>query len=109
MLQQLMTVNRFISLAPDDPDNSDTDTEPTEPRIADKPHDDVSAVSDDTVYYDANDDTPYFQQGLSLPHVRSGKLQSLLTFWMSMGCYNLVINLTQPSVRQRDRNSTGHG
>ena len=60
MLQQLMTANRFVSLAPDDPDNSDTDPEPTEPRIADKPQDDVSAVSDDTVYYEANGDTPLF-------------------------------------------------
>ena len=67
MLQQLRTVNRFVSLAPDDPDNSDTDTEPTEPRTVDKPHDDVSAVSDDTVYYEANDDTPYFQAGAEPP------------------------------------------
>ena len=58
MLQQLRTVNRFVSLTPDDPDDSDTDTEPTEPRTVDKPHDDGSAVSDDTVYYEANDDTP---------------------------------------------------
>ena len=58
-----MTVNRFVSLAPDDPDNSETDTEPTEPHVTDKPQDDVSAVSDDTVFYDANDDTPYFQVG----------------------------------------------
>jgi hypothetical protein len=58
-----MTVNRFVSLAPDDPDNSETDTEPAEPHVTDKPQDDVSAVSDDTVFYDANDDTPYFQAG----------------------------------------------
>ena len=101
MLQQLITVNRFVSLAPDDPDNSDTDTEPTEPRTADKPHDDVSAVSDDTIYYEANDDTPYFQAGGEPPHVRSGKLQSLLTSEMSMECYNSVINLTQPSALSR--------
>ena len=70
MIQQLMTENRFISLAPDDPDDSDTDTEPTEPRTTERPHDDVSAVSDGTVYYDAweaDDDTPYFQQGAEPP------------------------------------------
>ena len=60
MLQQLMTENRFVSLAPDDPDNSDTDPEVTEPRSANKPQDEGSSVSDDTVYYDAQDDTPYF-------------------------------------------------
>ena len=65
MLQQLRTVNRFVSLTPDDPDNSDTDTEPTESRTVDKPHDD--GVSDDTVYYEANDDTPYFQAGAEPP------------------------------------------
>ena len=65
-----MTENRFISLAPDDPDDSDTDTEPTEPCITERPHDDVSAASDGTVYFDAweaDDDTPYFQQGAELP------------------------------------------
>ena len=67
MLQQLMTVNRFVSLAPDDPDNSDTDPEVTEPHIANKPQDDVSTVSDDTVYYEAHDDTPYFQTGAEPP------------------------------------------
>ena len=95
MLQQLMTVNRFVSLAPDDPDNSDTDPEVTEPHIANKPHDDVSTVSDDTVYYEAHDDTPYFKQGLSPPHVRRGKLPGLLTSEMSMECYASAITLTQ--------------
>ena len=67
MLQQLMTENRFVSLAPDDPDNSDTDPEVTEPHIANKPQDEGSTVSDDTVYYEANDDTPYFQTGAEPP------------------------------------------
>jgi hypothetical protein len=67
MFRQLMTTNRFVSLAPDDPDNSETETEPAEPRITDKPQDDVSAVSDDTVFYDANADTPYFQAGTEPP------------------------------------------
>ena len=59
--------NRFVSLAQDDPDNSDTDTDQTEPRIADKPLDDASAASEDTLYYDANDDTPYFLTGTEPP------------------------------------------
>ena len=65
-----MTENRFISLAPDDPDDSDTDMEPTEPCVTEKPREDASADSDDTVYFDAweaDDDTPYFQQGAELP------------------------------------------
>ena len=68
---QQMTENRFISLAPDNPDDSDTDTEPTEILIIrERPHDDVSAASDGTEYYyavEANDDTPYFQQGAEPP------------------------------------------
>ena len=71
MIQQLMTENRFISLAPDDPDDSDTDMEPTEPCITERPHDDVSAASDGTrstlMLWEADDDTPYFQQGAELP------------------------------------------
>ena len=80
MLQQLMTENRFVSLAPDDPDNSDTDPEVTEPHISDKPRDDVSTVSDGTVYYEVNDDTPYFQTGAEPPHERNGKLPTPINF-----------------------------
>ena len=97
MFRQLMTTNRFVSLAPDDPDNSETETEPAEPRIKDKPQDDVSAVSDDTVFYDANDDTPYFQAGTEPPRVSSGKLQRLLISMMSMECCVSAINWTKPS------------
>ena len=70
MLQQLMASNRFISLVPDDPDDSDTDIEPTEPAIPDKTSDDVSVDNDQSVYFDAletDDDTPYFQQGAEPP------------------------------------------
>ena len=67
MFRQLLTVNRIVSLVLDDPDNSETETEPAEPRITDKPQDDVSAVSDDTAFYDANDDTSYIQAGTELP------------------------------------------
>ena len=65
-MQQLMAENRFISLAPDDPDDSDTDSEPTRILVTERPHDDASAASDATQYYDVvddEDDTPYFQQG----------------------------------------------
>ena len=57
-----MTENRFVSLAPDDPDNSDTDPEVTEPHSANKPQDEGSTVSDDTVYYDAQDDTISYRE-----------------------------------------------
>ena len=56
-----MTENRFMSLAPDDPDDSDTDMEPTEPCVTEKPREDASADSDHSVYFDAreaDDDTP---------------------------------------------------
>ena len=67
MLQQLLASNRFISLARDDPDDSDTDTDQTEQRLADNPQDEASAASDDTLYYEANDDTPYFLTGTEPP------------------------------------------
>ena len=65
-----MTANRFISLATDDPDDSDTDIEPTVPCITEKPREDTSADSDQSVYFDAleaDDDTPYFLQGTEPP------------------------------------------
>ena len=65
-----MTENRFISLATDDPDDSDTDIEPTVPCITEKPREDTSADSDQSVYFDAleaDDDTPYFLQGTEPP------------------------------------------
>ena len=72
MLQQLMVSNRFVSLATDDPDNSDTDTDLTEPDTTDKPPDETSAASEDTLYYDANDDTPYFLAGTEPPQGAMG-------------------------------------
>ena len=63
-------LNRFISLATDDPDDSDTDIEPTVPFITEKPREDTSADSDQSVYFDAleaDDDTPYFLQGTEPP------------------------------------------
>ena len=66
MFQQLMVSNRFVSLAPDDPDNSDTDTDQTEPDTTGKPPDEASAASEDTLYYDANDDAPYFLAGTKM-------------------------------------------
>ena len=66
MMQQMMAENRFISLAPDDPDDSDTDSEPSSMQVAAKPHDEASAPSDATEYHDVDDgeqDNPYFQLG----------------------------------------------
>ena len=65
-----MTANRFISLATDDPDDSDTDIEPTVPCITEKTREDASADSDQSIYFDAleaDDDTPYFLQGTEPP------------------------------------------
>ena len=97
MLQQLLTTNRFVSLAPDDPDNSDTDPEATEPHIVNKPQDDVSTVSDDTVYYLLMMAPPTSKQGLNLSQEKSGKSPSLLISKILMECYALATNLTQIS------------
>ena len=89
MLQQLMTPNRFISLASPDPDDSDTDIEPTEPTVPDKTVEDVS-VDSETEYFDAletDDDTPYFQQGAEPPQGSSGKLPHLSISSMYMGSH----------------------
>ena len=70
MMQQLMAANRFISLAPDDPDDSDPDEDTTELLITEKPLDNLSAGSEGTEYYDpldGDEDTPYFQQGTEPP------------------------------------------
>ena len=88
MIQQLMTENRFISLAPDDPDDSDTDMEPTEPCVTEKPREDASADSDDTVYFDAweaDDDTPYFQQGAELPTREEWEIAAPIDFSDAQG------------------------
>ena len=58
-----------MSLASPDPDDSDTDIEPTEPTVPDKTVEDVS-VDSETEYVDAletDDDVPYFQQGAEPP------------------------------------------
>ena len=62
-LEQLRVGIRFHSLAFDDPDNSDTETEQTSRPSAEKPHGDASAASDETVYFDVTDDALYFQAG----------------------------------------------
>ena len=70
MIQQLLTANRFIPLATDDPDDSDPDTEPNVPCITEKAREDASADSDQSIYFDAleaEDDTPYFLQGSEPP------------------------------------------
>ena len=70
MMQQLKAANRFISLAQDDPDDSDSDEDAAELTITDKPPDNLSAGSEGTEYYDpfdGDDDTPYLQQGAEPP------------------------------------------
>jgi len=47
-----MTPNKFISLASPDPDDSDTDIEPTEPTAPDKTVEDM-LVDSETEYFDA--------------------------------------------------------
>ena len=92
-----MTENRFFPLVPDDPDNSDTDPEVTEPHIADKPQDDVSTVSEGTVYSITRLTMipPTSKQEPSLPHERNGKLPTLLTSGISTACYASAINWMQ--------------
>jgi len=53
MIQQLMAANRFIPLATDDPDDSDTDIEPMVPCITEKTREDASANSNQSIYFDA--------------------------------------------------------
>ena len=67
MIQQLRVGNRFHSLATDDPDNSDTDTDQTSRPSAEKTHGDASTASDETEYFDATDDALYFQAGTDPP------------------------------------------
>ena len=70
MMQQLKTANRFISLTPYDPDDSDTEEEADELTIIDKPQDNLSAGSEGTEYFDTfdgYDDMPYPQQGTEPP------------------------------------------
>ena len=97
MFQQLMVSNRFVSLAPDDPDNSDTDTDQTEPDTTGKPPDEASAASEDTLYYDANDDTPYFLAGTEPPLESNGTLQHTSTSRTSMALPTSLIKWMQPS------------
>ena len=69
-MQQLKTANRFISLTPYDPDDSDTEEEADELTIIDKPQDNLSAGSEGTEYFDTfdgYDDMPYPQQGTEPP------------------------------------------
>ena len=51
MMRQLQTANRFISLTPYDPDDSDTEDEADELTITDKPQDNLSAGSEGTEYF----------------------------------------------------------
>ena len=64
-MQQMATPNRFISLADDDPDNSEGVSTPSLGKAAAKPIDDASADSEGTEFLSVEDeehDNPYFLQ-----------------------------------------------
>ena len=62
MMQQLQVGNRFHSLAPDDPDNTDSDRPTTE-----QPPGDASSTGSGTEYFDVQEDAFYFQAKADQP------------------------------------------
>ena len=64
-MQQMSAANRFISLADDDPDDSDVASTPSRGKATAKPIDEASADSEGTEFLSVEDeeqDNPYFQQ-----------------------------------------------
>ena len=105
MLQQLMASNRFISLASPDPDDSDTDIEPTEPTIPDKTGEDVSVDSDQSVYFDAletDDDTPYFQQGAEPPPREQWEIAAPIDFFDVQGVLQISHQLDELFLSEKE-------
>ena len=105
MLQQLMASNRFISLASPDPDDSDTDIEPTEPTIPDKTGEDVSVDSDQSVYFDAletDDDTPYFQQGAEPPPREQWEIAAPIDFFDVQGVLQISRQLDELFLSEKE-------
>ena len=103
MLQQLMAPNRFISLASPDPDDSDTDIEPTEPTVPDKTVEDVS-VDSETEYFDAletDDDTPYFQQGAEPPPREQWEIAAPIDFFDVQGVLQISRQLDELFSRKK--------
>ena len=104
MLQQLMTPNRFISLASPDPDDSDTDIEPTEPTVPDKTVEDVS-VDSETEYFDAletDDDTPYFQQGAEPPPREQWEIAAPIDFFDVQGVSQISHQLDELFLSEKE-------
>ena len=100
-----MTENRFISLAPDDSDDSDTDMEPTEPCVTEKPREDASTDSDATVYFDAweaDDDTPYFQQGAELPPREEWEIAAPIDFSNVQGTLQISHQLDELFLSEKE-------
>ena len=105
MLQQLMAPNRFISLASPDPDDSDTDIEPTEPTIPDKTVEDVSVDSDQSEYFDAlesDDDTPYFQQGAEPPPREQWAVAAPIDFFDVQGVLQISRQLDELFLSEKE-------
>ena len=67
MIQQLSVGNRFHSLALDDPDNTDSDTEIISRPATDQPQGDASSAGSGTEYFDVQDDAFYFQAKADQP------------------------------------------
>ena len=104
MLQQLMTPNRFISLASPDPDDSDTDIESTEPAVPAQTVDDVS-VDSDTEYFDAieaDEDTPYFQQGADPPPREQWEIAAPIDFVNVQGVSQISHQLDQLFLSEKE-------
>ena len=105
MLQQLMAPNRFISLASPDPDDSDTDIEPTEPTVPDKTVEDVSVDSDQSEYFDAietDDDTPYFQQGAEPPPREQWEIAAPIDFVDVQGVLHISRQLDELLLSEKE-------
>ena len=67
MMQQLHVGNRFHSLAPDDPDNTDSDTEVISRPTTEQPPGDASSTGSGTEYFDVQEDAFYFQAKADQP------------------------------------------
>ena len=91
-------------MATDDPDDSDTDMEPTVPCITEKPREDTSADSDQSVYFDAleaDDDTPYFQQGTEPPPREEWEIAAPIDFSDVQGTLQISHQLDELFCRRK--------
>ena len=96
-------------MASPDPDDSDTDIEPTEPTVPAQTVDDVS-VDSDTEYFDVietDDDTPYFQQGADPPPREQWEIAAPIDFVNVQGVSQISHQLDQlfPSEKEIETHS----